>query len=102
MIDYDKPPLNRYDFSRLENMWLPLILDVIKGMIERWEMCECHDCVLDTVALALNSLPPKYWVGGKYDAFMPPDVFLADANNRLVAEQAVIKALSLVSKNPHH
>jgi competence protein ComFB len=98
----DRPPLDRYDFSRMENMWLKLILEVIAEMIERREMCECQDCVLDTAALALNKLPPRYWILGTYDAFSPPEKFYDDLMNIRMAEEAVMQAYQLVQSNPHH
>ena len=69
----DREPLNRYDFSKMVNMWENLVFAAVSDMIERNEMCSCHDCVLDTCALALNSLPTRYWILGSYDAFCPPE-----------------------------
>jgi len=77
-------------------------LDVIVTLIERWEVCDCQDCILDLTALALNSLPPKYWVLGGFDAFSSTGDFLKDSMNQRLAEEAVIKALKLVRENPHH
>jgi len=93
---------SHYDFSNIENMWLRLVLDVIHTMIENREACDCEDCVLDLTALALNILPPKYWVSGKYNEFSPPDRFLQDPKNRKRAQEAVEKALGQIKKNPHH
>ncbi len=98
----DRPPLDRYDFSRMVNMWEQLVLEVIAEMIEKHEMCDCHDCVLDTSALALNSLPTSYWILGSYDAFSPPEKFYEDSMNVRMAEEAVMKAYRLVQQNPHH
>ena len=95
-------PLNRYDFSRMVNMWENLVLEIIADMVERNEMCNCHDCVLDTCALALNSLPARYWILGSYDAFSPPEKFTEDVMNVRLAEEAVLKAYRLVQQNPHH
>lgn len=98
----DSEPLNRYDFSRVSNMWEKLVIEAIAAMIERKEMCECHDCVLDTLALSLNSLPPRYWILGNFDIFGSPDDFYKDSTNKRMAEQAAIKAYQLVESNPHH
>ena len=98
----DRAPLDRYDFSRMVNMWETLVLEVIADMIERNEICNCHDCVLDTCALALNSLPSRYWILGSYDAFSPPEKFTEDPMNVRLAEEAVLKAYRLVQQNPHH
>ncbi len=96
------PVLSKYDFGRLRNMWEPLVLEVVADLIQRWEMCDCQDCVFDVTALALNQLPSKYWVLDKYDVLTTPDSFLTDANNRRLAEESVLRALRLVEKNPHH
>lgn len=98
----ERSPLNRYDFKRMVNMWEALVLEIIADMIERNEMCDCHDCVLDTCALALNSLPSRYWILGSYDAFCPPEKFTEDTMNVRLAEEAVLRAYGLVQQNPHH
>ncbi len=98
----EKPPLDRYDFSRMENMWKRLVFEVIAEMIENHEMCDCQDCILDTAALALNKLPSTYWILGTYDAFMPPEKFYEDTMNLRLAEEAVLQAYRMVQQNPHH
>ena len=98
----DKEPLVRYDFSQMRNIWEILVYRALSEMIERNEICNCHDCVLDTCALALNSLPSHYWIFGSYDAFTPPEKFTEDPNNIRLAEEAVLKAYRLVQQNPHH
>lgn len=98
----DREPLSRYDFSRMVNMWEVLVLEVVADMIDKREMCDCHDCVLDTTALALNTLPSSYWILGSYDAFSPPEKFYEDSMNVRMAEEAVMKAYRLVQQNPHH
>ncbi len=94
--------LERYDFSRLENMWLKLVLDVIQELIDNKEICDCQDCILDVSALALNQLKPKYWVSGKFNAFTPPETFLNDPKNLNLAEEVIVQALKQVKTNPHH
>ncbi len=98
----DREPLNKYDFSKMVNMWEKLVFTAVSDMLERNEMCPCHDCVLDTCALALNSLPTRYWILGSYDAFCPPEKFTEDVMNIRLAEEAVLKAYRLVQQNPHH
>ncbi len=98
----DSSPLNRYDFDQMRNMWESIVYQIVAELLERNEMCDCHDCVLDTCALALNSLPPSYWILGSYDAFTPPEKFTEDAENIRLAEEAVQRAYRLVQQNPHH
>lgn len=98
----DHPLFDNVDLTRVDNMWRPLVLQAIAGLIEREEMCGCQDCVLDVLALALNVLPPRYWVLGGYDAFSPPEKFLEDHDHRRLAEEAVLRGLRMVQANPHH
>ena len=98
----DCKPLNRYDFSQMRNMWEPVVYEVVAELLERNEMCNCQDCVLDTCALALNSLPARYWILGSYDAFSPPEKFIGNPDNIRLAEEAVLRAYRLVQQNPHH
>lgn len=98
----DKPPLNRYDFTGLVNMWEKLVMEIIADMLDKHEICPCRDCVLDTAALALNTLPASYWVLGSYDVFSPPEKFIDDTDNYRLAQEAVLSAYRLVQANPHH
>ncbi|MFZ2961043.1 MAG: late competence development ComFB family protein [Candidatus Ozemobacteraceae bacterium] len=94
--------LDKYDFTRLENMWMPLILDIIVEMVESRKCCDCAECVLDLAALGMNRLPPKYWVSGGYNAYTTPEMFFSNPENRQIAQQAVNQALAIIQKNPHH
>jgi competence protein ComFB len=91
-----------YPIAQLENMWMPLVLEVVIELLNKEEVCDCQECVLDLVALALNQLQPRYWVSGKFNAFTPPETFLKSEENRKTARETVMKALKLVTKNPHH
>ena len=102
MNKHSQDILSGYDFSRVTNMWEKLVREAIWEMLERREMCDCKDCVLDTAALALNSLPVSYWVTGNYDAFSSPDQFYEDSTKARLAQEAVMKAWQLVQQNPHH
>ena len=98
----DHPLMTTYNLDQMENMWVTLVLDVIAELLEKQEVCDCQDCVLDLLALALNQLPPNYWVSGKFNAFTPPESFLAHHDNRKKARDIVLASLDLVKKNPHH
>lgn len=102
MKKHSQDVLSDYDFSRVTNMWEKLVKEAIAEMLESNEMCDCNDCVLDTAALALSSLPVTYWVTGNYDAFSSPEQFYEDSTKARLAREAVMKAWSLVQANPHH
>jgi competence protein ComFB len=59
--------------------------------------CRCRDCTLDTAAIALNRLPPRYQVSSSHERRPAPDA----AQEALVRE-AVAAAAALVAKRPHH
>ncbi|HNV68776.1 MAG TPA: late competence development ComFB family protein [Candidatus Ozemobacteraceae bacterium] len=96
------PLADHYDFTRLENMWVSMIGEIIEELIATGELCDCAECVLDVSAIALNKLPTRYWVSGEFNAFTSPDSFYADPRNREQAKKAVLDAVKLVQSNPHH
>ncbi len=62
---------------------------------ERYQnICTCHRCVSDIAALALNYLPPHYYVDNEADReFGSPWVMV---------ETAVVEAIDRVVENPNH
>jgi len=70
-------------------------------------LSRCRDCLIDVAAIALNSLPPRYYGGGFRS--MPPGVrgiahseVEKEDSLREDARQAVDAAIAIVKKNPHH
>jgi competence protein ComFB len=59
--------------------------------------CRCRDCILDTAAIALNRLPPRYQVYTFHE-----NVREEDTRQQASVEQAVADALAMVAKRPHH
>ncbi|NLM17690.1 MAG: late competence development ComFB family protein [Candidatus Riflebacteria bacterium] len=98
----EREPLKKYDFSAIKNVWEEMVFIAVSDLITNGEMCPCHDCVLDTCAVALNSLPPKYWFVDSYDLFFRRKKFEENISNIRMAEEAVYKAYQIVQKNPHH
>ena len=60
-------------------------------------VCRCRDCILDTAAIALNRLPPRYQVYSFHENTPAED----EAQARLVRE-TVVSASAQVVKRPHH
>lgn len=60
-------------------------------------ICRCRDCILDTAAIALNRLPPRYQVYSFHENNPAED----EAHDQLLKE-AVKAASSQVAKRPHH
>ena len=60
-------------------------------------VCRCRDCILDTAAIALNRLPPRYQVSASHESNPAGD----ESSNAQVKE-AVAAASALVARRPHH
>jgi len=66
-----------------------------KLMKERYgNVCSCPRCVSDIAAIALNYLPPHYYV----DLREPKEM----GSPWVMVETAVIEAIDRVSENPNH
>lgn len=61
---------------------------------DRYGMCRCQHCCNDIAALALNYLPPHYYV----DAGRGGDI----GSPLVMVESAVLEAAERVRMNPHH
>jgi competence protein ComFB len=68
---------------------------VDKFLKERYRnICSCQRCVNDMAAIALNYLPPHYYV----DKHEEKDI----GSPWVMVETAVVEAIELVSENPNH
>ena len=60
----------------------------------RYQVCRCERCLNDIAALALNYLPPHYYV----DASRGGDI----GSPFIMIESAVLEAMEMVGNNPRH
>ena len=75
------------------------MLEEIIGRGER-NVCSCERCRLDVIALALNSLPPKYVVTEIGNAVTNVD--LDSAQGKANVTMAVCSAIDIVNSRPRH
>ncbi len=93
------------DLGNLENLQVDLVVQALEAALGGAggpipsDLCTCRLCLVDVVALALNSLPPRY-VADKYYKFPEAQEGLEKA--RKTAERAVRMALRRVARRPHH
>jgi len=66
-------------------------------LVENPAVCRCRDCILDTAAIALNRLPPRYQVYSFHENAAAED----EAHTKTVRE-TVAEASAQVAKRPHH
>ncbi len=86
---------------KLKNHMEIVVSNVLKSIHRNdHEICQCENCSLDMQAIALNRLPPRYFVteaGGVYNKARELEVqFEADVTREL------IEAASLVKERPRH
>jgi len=64
------------------------------------DVCQCHNCILDIKAIALNNLPCHYVVTDKGALYTK----LEELNLQFETDvmKALIDAIAIVSKNPRH
>lgn len=94
------------ELGNLENLQVGLVKqsleEVLRGEGE-FELpegfCTCRSCVVDVVAVALNSLPPRY-VADKYSKF--PDSPEGEDRALEIARRAVTMAVKRVGRRPKH
>lgn len=72
------------------------VMSVLDGYLhdDRYAVCRCEKCISDMTALALNYLPPHYYVdASRRGELGSPSVMVVSA---------VIEAMETVGKNPRH
>jgi competence protein ComFB len=90
--------MNGQSAARIENANYDKVLYFIdKVLSESEKFCPCHQCRLDAAALALNTLPPHYFVKsdgpGRAEELGSPWILI---------EMAVRESMARVCVFPHH
>ncbi len=82
---------------KLENAnYERVILAIERLTVSSPKYCQCMRCRLDVTAIALNSLPPKYFIS-------PSSMDIEElASPILMVEASVLHALERVRERPHH
>jgi competence protein ComFB len=91
-----------YDLDFLKNENEQIVLDELERQLNDFPnyICKCKECILDIMALALNSIKPLYRVtltGKIYTG-----VVMDDKDYAASISEAVNKAIIKVYKNPSH
>ena len=91
---------NDEDGIILINIVEELVTDRIKELSDKFQMCQCEQCMLNACAIALNALPPKY-VSSTMGALLS-QLEASKVENQTSIDVAIIKSLQKVKKNPMH
>lgn len=85
----------------LHNYIEKVVREVLDEMLSRKnDICKCEKCRLDMMAIALNNLPPQYYVSDKGEVFSKLMSTYADMRTKVLTE--VTKAIMQVEKQPFH
>jgi len=94
---------DEYDFDLLKNEAEVFVIHELEQQIQskkNEDMCRCKECIVDIVAIALNSVKPLYRVsllGTLYASQAMTEKSYADS-----VKKAVSDAINKVKKNPAH
>ncbi len=85
----------------LHNYTEKVVREVLDEILNKREgICKCEKCRLDIMAIALNNLPPQYYVSEKGEVFSKLLATYVETRTKVVTE--VTKAAMQVEKQPHH
>lgn len=78
--------------------------EAVKLYVDRWykeaDVCQCESCRLDTMAIMLNKLTPKYVVTDKGALYAQLDDF--DPQYKIDFMTFMTQAVQIVKKSPRH
>jgi len=78
--------------------------EAVKLYVDRWyketDICQCEICRLDTMAIMLNNLTPKYVVTEKGALYAQLEDF--DPQNKIDLMTVMTQAVKLVRDRPRH
>jgi competence protein ComFB len=86
---------------KLHNYTETVVRQTLDELLAKREIpCKCEKCRLDIMAIALNNLPPQYYVSQKGEVFAKIIASYMDTRTRVITE--IAKAVMQVEKHPQH
>jgi len=76
------------------------VVDLLEPVLKNLNACTCDNCLHDTLAVALNSLPAKYVVTKKGEMYTKLNNLQHQFDVDIVS--AIAKASEIISRNPRH
>ncbi len=84
----------------LKNYMEKLVFLKIDQILKMQGLCGCERCRLDIAAIALNILPPRYYVTDLGGVYSKAKSFSTQSETDVVT--AVLQGIEVVTKNPRH
>lgn len=85
---------------KMKNYMEDCVADLIDSVLKDINACRCEKCKYDIMAIALNSLPPKYVVTKKGQLYTKLTALQNQSDVDVIS--AITKASVIVSKSPRH
>lgn len=76
-----------------------LVSETINDVIKDYDICTCDDCLNDIKSIALNNLPPVYFLSSTDES--QKKAFLLDRQRKISVLAKVAEAIEIVSKKSH-
>jgi len=95
----NQPGINVQDLE-IKNYMEACVGDLLISVLDGLNACKCDNCVMDILAISLNSLPTKYVVTKRGELYTKISNLQNQFDVDIVA--AIAKASVIVSRNPRH
>ena len=76
------------------------VVSVIDDVLSDTNVCSCEQCKMDIVAIALNNLPPYYFVTEKGQLFSKTNILRQQFKVDVIS--AIANAAKVVKAHPRH
>lgn len=77
-----------------------LVSSILGEIIVNYQICKCQDCLNDIKSVALNTLPPMYFLSTALEG--EKTVFLLDRQRKISVLAKVVEAIETIKKNDHN
>ncbi len=84
----------------IKNCMEEIVFNFMDEVLGDIDLCKCEKCRLDTAAIALNHLPPKYVVTEKGEIYSKVNILMQQFEVDVIS--AITRAAEIVKKNPKH
>ena len=82
------------------NVMQALVEDKVDRYMKRYNMCTCHRCRTDVIALTLTSLPPKYIVVPEHESV--PMLSIYEGRYAAAVTAQILWACQKIAEHPRH
>lgn len=77
-----------------------VVSEVLDEVLKNYDICKCENCIDDIKSIALNNLPPVYFLSSEAEG--EKKAFLLDRQRRISVLAKVAEAVEIVMNNEHN